>query len=102
MPYKEQVHTITEDNGREFAGHETITKALEADVYFVHSYNSWKRGVNENANELLRQYVKKGTDLTMVTDSDIEFAVSRINCRPKKCLGFKQLAIVFKEMTLAA
>ena len=42
MPYKEQVHTITEDNGREFAGHETITKALEADVYFVHSYNSWK------------------------------------------------------------
>ncbi|NAZ93007.1 IS30 family transposase, partial [Vibrio toranzoniae] len=46
--------------------------------------------------------VKKGTDLTTVTDSDIEFAVSRINYRPKKCLDFKQPAIVFKEMALAA
>jgi IS30 family transposase len=51
---------------------------------------------------LLRQYVKKGTDLTTVTDSDIEFAVSRINYRPKKCLDFKQPAIVFKEMALVA
>ncbi|MEZ9897593.1 IS30 family transposase [Vibrio breoganii] len=102
MPYKEHVHTITADNGREFAGHETIAKALEADVYFAHPYSSWERGANENANGLLRQYVKKGTDLTTVTDSDIEFAVSRINYRPKKCLDFKQPAIVFKEMTLAA
>ena len=102
MPYKEHVHTITADNGREFAGHETIAKALEADVYFAHPYSSWERGANENANGLLRQYVKKGTDLTTVTDSDIEFAVSRINYRPKKCLDFKQPAIVFKEMVLAA
>ena len=102
MPYKKHVHTITADNGREFAGHETIAKALEADVYFAHPYSSWERGANENANGLLRQYVKKGADLTTVTDSDIELAVSRINNRPKKCLGFKQPAIVFKEMVLAA
>lgn len=102
MPYKEHVHTITADNGREFAGHETIAKALEADVYFAHPYSSWERGANENANGFLSQYVKKGTDLTTVTDSDIEFAVSRINDRPKKCLDFKQPAIVFKEMVLAA
>ncbi|MDE1327192.1 IS30 family transposase [Vibrio aestuarianus] len=102
MPYKEHVHTITADNGREFAGHETIAKALEADVYFAHPYSSWERGSNENANGLLRQYVKKGTDLTTVTDSDIEFAVSRINYRPKKCLDFKQPAIIFKEMAVAA
>ena len=62
----------------------------------------WERGANENANGLLRQYVKKGTDLTTVTDSDIEFAVSRINYRPKKCLDFKQPEIVFKEMALVA
>ncbi|MCD8551963.1 MAG: IS30 family transposase, partial [Shewanella xiamenensis] len=52
----------------------------------AHPYSSWERGANENANGLLRQYVKKGTDLTTVTDSDIEFALSRINYRPKKCL----------------
>jgi IS30 family transposase len=59
-------------------------------------------GANENTNGLLRQCVKKGTDLTTVTDSDIEFTVSRINYRPKKCLDFKQPAIVFKEIALAA
>lgn len=49
MPYKEHVHTITADNGREFAGHETIAKALDADVYFAHPYSTWERGANENA-----------------------------------------------------
>ncbi len=82
--------------------HETIAKALEADVHFAHPYSSWERGVNENANGLLRQYVKKGTDRTTVTDSDIEFALSRINYRPRNCLDFKQQAIVFKEMALSA
>ncbi|WP_241816862.1 IS30 family transposase, partial [Vibrio tasmaniensis] len=100
MPYKEHVHTITADNGREFTGHETIAKALEADVYFAHPYSSWERGANESTNGLLRQYVKKGIDLTTVTDSDIEFTLSRINFRSKKRLDFKQPAIVFKEMAL--
>ncbi|MEZ9847683.1 IS30 family transposase, partial [Vibrio breoganii] len=90
LPYKEFVHTITADNGREFAGHEEIAKALEAEVYFAHPYSSWERGANENANGLLRQYVKKGTDLRTVSDEDIERAQHRINYRPKKCLGFKQ------------
>ncbi|CAM4458749.1 IS30 family transposase [Vibrio agarivorans] len=101
-PYKKHVHTITADNGREFAGHEAIARELQADVYFAHPYSSWERGANENANGLLRQYVKKGTDLSTVTDSDIEFALSRINYRPRKCLGFKQPAIVFNNMALAA
>ncbi|WP_123015133.1 IS30 family transposase [Vibrio zhugei] len=101
-PYKKHVHTITADNGREFAGHETIAKELKADVYFAHPYSSWERGASENANGLLRQYVKKGTDLTTVTDIDIEFALSRINYRPRKCLGFKQAAIIFEEMALAS
>lgn len=102
MPYKKHVYTITADNGREFAHHEEIAKALDAKIYFAHPYCSWERGANENANGLLRQYVKKGTDLTMVTDEDITFAQARINHRPKKCLGFKQPAIIFKEMALAA
>ncbi|MGL1128688.1 IS30 family transposase, partial [Vibrio vulnificus] len=102
MPYKEHVHTIKTDNGRVFAGHETIAKALEADMYFAHPYSSWERGVKENANWLLRRYVKKGTDLTTIKDNDIEFSVSRINYRPKKYLGVKQPATVFKELALAA
>jgi IS30 family transposase len=101
-PYKKHVHTITADNGREFANHEEIAKALEAKVYFAHPYSSWERGANENANGLLRQYVPKGTDLRLVNEDVIDLALSRINYRPKKCLGFRQPAKIFEEMRKAA
>lgn len=101
-PYKEFLHTITADNGREFAGHVDIAKALDADVYFAHPYSSWERGANENANGLLRQYIKKGTDLRSVSNDEVELAQLRINYRPKKCLGFKQPAAIFNKMVLAA
>jgi IS30 family transposase len=98
MPFKQYVHTITADNGREFAHHEVIAKSLDAAFYFAHPYSSWERGANENANGLLRQYVKKGSDLRTVSDDIILFAQNRINYRPKKCLKFKQPAVVFKQL----
>ena len=52
--YHDAVHTITADNGKEFAFHERIPEALEAQVYFAHPYHSWERGLNENTNVLLR------------------------------------------------
>jgi IS30 family transposase len=102
MPFKDHVHTITADNGREFAYHAEIAEALNTKVYFAHPYSSWERGANENSNGLLRQYVPKGTDLRDVTEERIHFAMRRINYCPKKCLGFKQPAMVFKEMCLVA
>jgi IS30 family transposase len=92
------VHTITADNGREFAHHQAIAKALDAEFYFAHPYSSWERGANENANGRLRQYVKKGIDLRTVSDDIILFAQNRINYRPKKCLKFKPSAVVFKQL----
>lgn len=63
-PHRHRVHTITSDNGREFAGHEAISKQLKADFYFAHPYASWERGTNENTNGLIRQYFPKGLDFT--------------------------------------
>ncbi|MDB4837006.1 IS30 family transposase [Marinomonas sp.] len=102
MPFKDHVHTITADNGREFAYYAEIAEALETKVYFAHPYSSWERGANENSNGLLRQYVPKGTDLRGVTEERIDFAMRQINHRPRKCLGFKQPAVMFKEMRLVA
>lgn len=102
MPFKDHVHTITADNGREFAYHAEIAEALDTKVYFAHPYSSWERGANENSNGLLRQYVPKGIDLRSVTEEKIDFAMRRINNRPRKCLGFKQPAVIFKLMCLAA
>lgn len=88
-PFKDVVHTITADNGKEFAYHEKISQALSADVYFAHPYSSWERGLNENTNGLLRQYFPKQTDLKGVTQLEVRRAVRRLNSRPRKGLDFK-------------
>jgi len=66
--YKDQCHTLTFDNGKEFAEHEKVAEALKADIYFAHPYHSWERGLNENSNGLLRQYFPKGMELTFWSD----------------------------------
>jgi len=88
-PMQDAVLTITADNGKEFAYHEEICEALDADVYFAHPYSSWERGLNENTNGLLRQYFPKKTDFKKVTQSEVKRAVERLNARPRKLLGFK-------------
>lgn len=87
MPHKDKCHTITFDNGKEFAGHESIAAELQASVYFAHPYSSWERGLNENSNGLIRQYFPKGMDLTDVTEEQVQLAVERLNHRPRKVLG---------------
>lgn len=102
MPYAKHVHTITADNGTEFVEHKAVAEALEADFYFAHPYCSWERGLNENFNGLLRQFIPKGTDLRTVTDEEIRRAERSLNLRPRKCLEYRQPEIVFKEYFQAA
>lgn len=94
-PHKHKCHTVTFDNGKEFAGHEAIASELKADIYFAHPYHSRERGLNENSNGLLRQYFPKGMELTNVTEKRVQWAVDRINHRPRKALGFKSPHEVF-------
>ena len=81
-------HTLTVDNGKEFADHQTVAQTLNLNVYFADPYSAWQRGVNENTNGLIRQYVPKGTDLNDLTESDIQHIMERLNHRPRKTLGF--------------
>jgi len=80
------VHTITFDNGKEFAGHEEISQALGADIYFAHPNASWERGTNENTNGLIRQYIPKNVSFIKLTSEYIQFAENRLNGRPRKCV----------------
>ena len=82
------VHTITCDNGKEFADHEEIARVLDTEVYFAHPYSSWERGTNENTNGLIRQYIPKNTNFSELGTEDILFAENRLNTRPRKCLSF--------------
>ena len=94
-PLADSVHTITSDNGREFAAHEAIAEALEAEFYFAHPYHSWERGLNENTNGLVRQYFPKGSDFTAITEQEVQAVAERLNERPRKTLGFQTPNHVF-------
>jgi IS30 family transposase len=99
-PHQSLCHTITFDNGKEFAQHQHIANHLDAHVYFAHPYCSWERGLNENTNGLLRQYFPKGTDLRSATQSEVDDAVYALNHRPRKCLGYKTPHEVFYGLPL--
>jgi len=91
------VHTITFDNGKEFAEHEEIAQSLDVDIYFAHPYSSWERGTNENTNKLIRQYFPKDTDFRELSNSDVQFVESQLNFRPRKCLAFEQPMVFLKS-----
>jgi len=96
-PFAACVHTLTTDNGKEFAQHERIAEKLNADFFFAHPYASWERGANENMNGLIRQFFPKKMSFQTITQRDIEFAMHRLNHRPRKCLGFKTPHDVFMK-----
>ncbi len=100
-PHRKQVHTITSDNGKEFAGHEEIASRLKADFYFAHPYSSWERGTNENTNGLIRQYFPKNRDFTTITQQEIDMAMERLNSRPRKRLGYQTPSQVFFKSGVA-
>jgi len=88
-PIKDQLKTITADNGKEFSLHKYAAQELEIDWYFADPYSGWQRGTNENTNGLIRQYIKKGSHLNTYTDEYISEITQRLNHRPRKRLGFK-------------
>jgi len=80
--------TITFDNGKEFAHHEKMANETGAKTYFAHPYSSWERGLNENTNGLIRQYLPKGRSFDNVTDSEAQWIEDSLNNRPRKSLGY--------------
>jgi IS30 family transposase len=88
-PFRDQLHTITVDNGKEFCEHEALAAELSCQIYFAHPYASWERGVNENSNGLIRQYFPKKYDFAQITNRDVQRAEARLNNRPRKTLGYR-------------
>lgn len=82
--------TITADNGSEFLGSEAIKKAAKCDeVYYAHPYSSWERGSNENGNRILRRFIPKGTDISKLTEKELQRIEDWVNNYPRKIHGYK-------------
>jgi transposase, IS30 family len=82
------VHSITFDNGKEFAMHLEIAKYLNTETYFAKPYHSWERGTNENTNGLIRQYFPKKTDFNTVSKEQLDKVQNLLNNRPRKTLKY--------------
>ena len=80
--------SLTWDQGKEIAGHKNIEKRTKMDVYVCDPRSPWQRGLNENTNGLIREYLPRGTNLKEISQKELDKIAEQINDRPRLALDF--------------
>lgn len=80
---------MTYDQGKEMAGHAELSDRTGIKVSFADPHSPWQRGINANTNGLFRQYLRKGADLSVLSQKDLDDIAFALNVRPRKSMGWK-------------
>ena len=90
--------SLTYDQGKEMAKHRELSEQTGVKVYFCDPHSPWQRGSCENTNGLLRQYLPKGTDLSVYTQEELDAIADQLNTRPRAVHNFASPLAVFRAM----
>lgn len=92
------VRSITWDQGSEMSQHAAFSVDTGVDVYFCDPHSPWQRGSDENTNGLLRQWMPKGTDLSVHSEADLDIIAYKLNNRPRQTLGWMKPSRALAEL----